>query len=406
MKILIVDDNNAKVEKILAAVVELSGLSREDFDVAFTVLDAKRLLQSTVYDLMILDFVVPFRAGDRPGAESAVALLVELRDRETLRKPRHIIGLTAFDEGVDALQPIFSQQTWTIARYAENASEWAEQLRSAIQWIIKASRGSGRRSYETDVCIVTALQTPEYEAVLRNGWDWGAAEPIDDTTFVRRGRFKSGSQTLQAVSAHSPKMGMVPTALIASKLIQLAAPRLIVMAGICAGIRNRANFGDPIVADPCWDWQSGKHVAKDGAKNFEIRPEQVPLSQELRARWEQLRGDREWWSKLRADWPSPPDTELKVRLGPSVSGSSVLADAGVVDQIKAQHGSLVGLEMESYGLLLAALTASSPRPLAFSCKAVCDLADDRKDDSWQAYAAYTSARGVTEFCERYMHELR
>ncbi|WP_109808768.1 hypothetical protein [Sphingosinithalassobacter portus] len=405
MKILIVDDNNAKVEKILAALVGIDGVDRDDFDIAFTVFDARRMLRDTVYDMMILDFVMPFRAGDRPRPDSAVALLTELRDRDSLHKPKHIVGLTAFEAGVEALQPIFSQQTWTIARYAEDAGDWAGQLRAAISWIREATRVNAPRGYETDVCIVTALQAPEYEAVLRNGWDWCSAEPVDDTTFVRRGSFTSRDQTFQAVSAHSPKMGMVPAALIASKLIQLTAPRLIVMAGICAGIRNRANFGDPIIADPCWNWQSGKHVVKDGEQDFEMRPEQVPLAQQLRARWEQLRGDREWWSKLRAEWPSPPDTELKVRLGPSVSGAAVLADASVVEQIKKQHGSLVGLEMESYGLLLAALTASSPRPLAFSCKAVCDLADDKKDDRWQAYAAYTSARAVTEFCERFMCDL-
>lgn len=88
-----------------------------------------------------------------------------------------------------------------------------------------------------------------------------------------------------------------------------------------------------------------------------------------------------------------------------MSGSSVLADASIVDQIKAQHGSLLALEMEAYGLLLAGLTAPSPRPLAFSCKSVCDLADEGKDDRWQAYAAFTSARSIAEFCERYMADL-
>lgn len=28
---------------------------------------------------------------------------------------------------------------------------------------------------------------------------------------------------------------------------------------------------------------------------------------------------------------------------------------------------------------------------------MCDLADERKDDLWQAYAAYTSARVIQEF---------
>lgn len=405
MKILVVDDSNDKVEKVLSSIIGVGGLTRDDCDVAYTIFDARRLLAERNYDLLILDFVMPLRAGDRPQTESAVTLLTELRDREGLRKPRHIVGLTAFDEGVAALQPIFTQQTWTIVKYAAEETDWADQLQAAIRWIAESSDRPGERVYGVDVCLLAALQTPEYEALLRNGWDWQPAEPLDDTTFVRKGVFESAGRTYQAVSAHSPKMGMVPAGLLAAKLIHLLRPKLISMVGICAGIKGRTNFGDPVVGDPCWDWQSGKHVVKDGAQNFEIRPDQVPLAQQLRVRWEQLRGDREFWSALRGEWPSAPDTELRLRMGPSVSGSAVLADASMVDQIKAQHGSLMALDMEAYGVLLAAISASSPRPLAFSCKSVCDLADEKKDDRWQTYAAFTSARATTEFLERYMGDL-
>jgi hypothetical protein len=45
----------------------------------------------------------------------------------------------------------------------------------------------------------------------------------------------------------------------------------------------------------------------------------------------------------------------------------------------------------------AARTAPWPRSTAFTCNSVCDLVDERKDDLWQAYAAYTSARVTQEF---------
>jgi hypothetical protein len=100
-----------------------------------------------------------------------------------------------------------------------------------------------------------------------------------------------------------------------------------------------------------------------------------------------------------------PETDLRLRMGPAVSGSSVLADPEVVEAIKAQHRALVALEMEAYGVLSAARTAPCPRPTAFSLKSVCDMADEKKDDRWQSYAAYTSARSIQAFFERFMTEL-
>lgn len=405
MRILLVEDNQAKVEKVVERLVNVSGVSRSDIDVAFTMMDARRNLKDTIYDLMILDLILPFRAGDPVNWDNSIALLTELRDRQSLKKPRQIIGLTAYEEGAKALEPIFSQQTWTVIRYRSDETAWSEQLGNAADWVVKFSSERETANFGVDVCIVTALVAPEYDAVLRNGWDWHAAEPLDDVTFVRRASFVSASMERSAISAHSPKMGMISASLLASKLIAVVRPRLMIMAGICAGVKGRTNYGDPVVADPCWDWQSGKHVVKNGESAFEIRPEQISISQEVRSRWEQLRGDRSYWSDLKANWPGHPDTDLRVRMGPSVSGSSVLANAVVLDEIKRQHGGLLSLDMESYGVMSSSTAASRPRPVTFSCKSVCDFADELKDDRWQNYAAYTSARAVAEFCERFTGQL-
>lgn len=405
MKILVVEDNNEKVEKIIRRLSELAFINRDDIDVAFTGLDARKYLGSISYDLMILDILLPFRAGDLPKSETAIDLLTELRDRNSLKKPRQLIGLTAFDEGIQALSPIFMQQAWAIVKYSVESTDWGDQILRAVEWINSSERQTSPAVYQTDVAIITALDTPEYEAVLRNGWKWSAAEPIDDTTFVRRAVFESGSRSYSAISAYCPKMGLVPAALISAKLIAAARPKFIVMSGICAGVKGKANYGDPIVADPCWDWQRGKHVLKDGEQEFEMRPEQLSLAQDVRSRWEQLRSDRAFWSEVKEAWPGAPDTELRVRLGPSVSGAAVLADPSKVEDVKRQHGGLLGIEMEAYAVLAAASLAARPRPVAFSCKSVCDFADEKKDDRWQTYAAYTSARSIAQFFERYMHEL-
>lgn len=405
MKILIVDDSNEKTSKVVGCILNGTGVLRGDIDVAFTVIDAKHKLRDTVYDLMILDVVVPLRAGDAARAENSEALLIELRDREIMKKPRQIIGLTAYEAEFKLLRSAFQDQSWAIVRYDESSSEWSEQLARSVRYLERVSSERGTEAYKTDVVIISALEYPEYDAVRRNGWEWTSPEPLDDTTFYQKARFQSGDREFSAAAAYCPRMGMVAAALLAAKLIEALRPRYLAMPGICAGVKGRANYGDLIVADPCWDWQVGKHLVKDGVEEFAIQPEQLSIPATLRAKWDHLRVDKAVWASIKDSWRAPPDSELKARIGPSVSGSAVLADPAMVDHIKQQHRSLMAVEMEGFGVFAAAQAASAPRPIAFTCKAVCDFADEKKDDRWQSYAAYTSASGVTKFFELYMAAL-
>ncbi|TFE36881.1 hypothetical protein E2553_45445 [Paraburkholderia dipogonis] len=98
--------------------------------------------------------------------------------------------------------------------------------------------------------------------------------------------------------------------------------------------------------------------------------------------------------------------DLNLRVGPVASGSAVLANEAIVKEILKHERTLLGIEMEIYGVYAAAAYASFPRPTAFAMKAVCDFGTKVKDDKYQTYAAYTSAQLVREFLERYLCEMR
>src|SRR5262249_1337017 len=153
-------------------------------------------------------------------------------------------------------------------------------------------------------------------------------------------------------------------------------------------------------ADPSWDYQSGKRVKDNENSQFAMSPHQLPIPEFVRARGAELQGDTGFWAKLRLGWPNPPDTIVKLLIGPLASGSAVLADGDVVAEIKNQHRNLLAVEMEAYGLYAAANLSASSRPTAFALKAVCDFADPDKRDEFQSFAAYTSAETVREFFER------
>ena len=97
---------------------------------------------------------------------------------------------------------------------------------------------------------------------------------------------------------------------------------------------------------------------------------------------------------------SPAPGPLRVLIGPVATGSLVVADGQVVEEIQAQHRELLGIEMEVYGLYAAAHCASKPRPMAFALKAVCDFADSSKNDDYQRYAAFASANVLRVLMER------
>jgi nucleoside phosphorylase len=63
---------------------------------------------------------------------------------------------------------------------------------------------------------------------------------------------------------------------------------------------------------------------------------------------------------------------------------------------------LLSIEMESYGVYAAASEFRILQPLPISLKAICDFADENKDDAHQEYAAYTSAAVTCALVEKFL----
>jgi len=253
------------------------------------------------------------------------------------------------------------------------------------------------------LAIVCALEKPELEEVLKLPWNWSSPRPLDDITFVRDGNFMVEGRKITVCATFAPRMGMVSTALRSAAIISMLRPRLIAMCGICAGVKSKVGYGDVLLADPAWDFQSGKRVLdKDNAK-FSIAPHHLPTHVSVRTHVEQIRGDQEALAKIASEYGGDLNQRNvpQVIIGPVASGSAVLADGEVIEEIKAQHRELIGVEMEIYGMYAAAHSASKPQPKPFALKAVCDFADPDKKDEYQRYAAYTSANVLRLLMEKF-----
>jgi len=405
MKILIADDSEPKTKKVLDVLVGQFGIGETEINVARTAFEARRYLKDTRYELFIIDILLPRREGESPTREGSIELLEEITEEDFYLKPEHILGLTAYPEEAAVAEPYFKNYLWSILKFDETSDDWAKPIGNCLDYIRGQKALLGRVPFGADLCIITALRDPEMAAVHRLPWNWEAWSPMDDMTFVRRASFSVDHTEYQAVTAVASRMGMISTSLLAAKMIVRFRPKLLVMAGICAGVRGKTNLGNIIFADTSWDWQSGKRIKDTENSQFAIDPHHLSASEFLRSRIQQMQADKALLSDIRSRWPTPPDQELKLHIGPIASGSAVLADGQTVTQIREQQRTLLGVDMEGYGLFAAAAAADHPMPTPMVLKSVCDFADPDKDDGFQSYAAYTSASLLWSFLQRFMGEL-
>jgi nucleoside phosphorylase/CheY-like chemotaxis protein len=400
MNILIVDDQPRRYDRLVAALCGLE-VAREDIDIVMSAMDAREKIEQCAYDLLILDIQLPLRPETEQDRQNAIDLLFEIREGELANPPRYILGITA-DRAVagDALKQ-FEDWCWTILDYSESNDEWVNRAANCARFVRDRASQRVADVQRTDLVIVCALGDPELAEVHKLPWNWGSPRPLDDVTFVRDGFVEVEGRRITVCAMAAPRMGMVAAALRSASLIAQLRPRMIAMTGICAGVRGKVSLGDVLFADPAWDFQSGKRVKDKENTQFSMRPHQLAAHAKIRAHIEQIRDDHEGLTKVAGTFDGRPPGISRVVIGPVASGSAVLADGEVIKEIREQHQELVGVEMEIYGLYAAAHAASSPQPLCFALKAVCDFADPDKEDGQQRYAAYASARVLQLLIERF-----
>jgi nucleoside phosphorylase len=404
MKVLIVEDDVEKLRR-LAQVVIRGGVSEEHISAVQSSHQAKAAMRSTRFDLLLLDLNIPQRQFEDPVGGEGLKLLEEITERPKFCKPVHVIGVTAFDVEHRLAQPVFDAALVPIFRYDREADDWELPLQRRVEYLVETVSPVARAStgYDFDIAILTSLDRPELAAVLDLPWNWAETNFSDDDTSYHIGSFRTDRGSRRVVAAHCPFMGMPVASVIATKLIQRFRPRYLAHLGIAAAVRGQAEIGDVLVADPSWDWGSGKFVLEGEEVVFYAAPYQISLREEVRGYVRRIIADEESLSSIRSAWRGvKPPSVLSVKLGPVASGASVLADGIIKDRVRDQHRKVIGIEMETYGVLAAAEFATRPPPVGFSLKSACDFADGEKNDMFQSYAAFTAASVFALLARRYL----
>ena len=403
MKILFIEDNELKKENIIKVLIEANVAVQSDFTVCTNIIDAKKILRSTMFDVLLLDMRLPNRA-DSQEIQSMAGLdfLKEFKNSRRYHQPKEIIGITECEEELSRVKKDFDENLLHIIYYHSSKNEWEKLLVDRLEYLISCEQDTNE--YDYDIAIICALENPEFKAIKDLSENWVNVKKDNTALSFYETFFEFEQKKLKVIAVSIDKMGMVPTAVLATQTIEMFRPRYLTMTGIAAGIKGEVELGDILVFNPSWDSGSGKlKIDDDGKELFEIDPKQETIDGDIILKIKELSSDTQFLNKLREDWKySKIKNVLSVHTGPVASGAAVIANENITGAIKLQSRKLIGIEMEAYGLIYASKHATKPKPEPLVIKSVCDFADKNKNDGFQEYAAYTSANFLYEYAKRYI----
>ena len=404
LEVLLLEDDPSKKNRLLALLSREKSLF-EHIDTALCAADAIRLMKQRRYDLLIADIIVPSELGGDKSEKNCIAMFEQLDEGfDDIFTPTYALPISAADGLSKESYDFFAGRPWGIMPYTDSNDECLESIRCVARFVLNDKHKEAEPP-SCDIFILTALLEPEFQAIESLGFSWTPSEPLDGSQLIRFGKLHAGNSEYKIAAGFCSRMGPVAAAILTVKAILKLRPKLLLMAGICAGIPGKADIGDVISTDISWDWQSGKYIDKGGNEAFQIAPHQIGLDDQSRNQLLLLKRDVKFWESLAANAISVGAKLPKMVLGPMATGASVLADARVSDRIKEnQHKNVAGLDMETYGVFAAA-NACDPSLKVMSLKAVCDLGDSKKNDQYQPYAANVSAAAILHFLTHYASPL-
>jgi nucleoside phosphorylase/CheY-like chemotaxis protein len=402
IRILVVDD---KIEKqgTIVNVIKGSIGEREDVEIKTVtyVIDAKKILLRFTIDIMILDICLPLHPGDALQKDGGIKLLKEIKGSERYTYPRYVISLSEHEE----LTKEFSLDTGIIHTsiyYNPLSNEWSIRLAESIKAAVSIMENNIiKRSYDYDIAIICAL-SEELEYVKQSLLEVEEFRIPDDDYIFLKGYFVKDGRKIRVVIAQSTQKGMVPAAALTTKLIYNFAPKYVAMTGMAAGIKEKVNMGDAVVAEYVWDYGAGKEVIEENETIHRNTIEQIQLDTSMSSMVRHLSNNVRELAEIKQNFHgNKPDYELKLHIGAVATGAAVIANPQKVKEIQNQIRDVIAIEMEIFGVYYAARWSINPKPKFIAIKSICDFADEKKTDDFHFYASYVSAKILEKLAKEY-----
>lgn len=312
---------------------------------------------------------------------------------------RHLVALSAYDLS-DEMGDHLAQHGVPFVRYEQSNHRWRRFVSAYVARVVQkdspARSGPASVTRERSPIVVLTAVDVELEAACRVFSCESAPRIYEGESW-----YHGSVGETRIVVGQAAQMGMPAAAVLTARALHAWSPEAVIMIGICAGLRGAVELGDLVVADPSWDYGSGKVTAQN---ILQPDPRQIPLGGRMRTLVRSLKNARqvrEWYDA----WVgNKPRTNPSVHVEPAASGAAVVQSKEVTQGILGQSRKAVALDMETYGVYFAA-SHLSPTSIDFaSIKAVVDFADPEKGDSFQRFGADLSCRFASLLIQAWIQE--
>lgn len=130
-KILLVDDDKTRSDKIKNRIKNIkSGSIKIETDDVASINSAKKLLKSFLFDLLIVDIVLPKRDGDDEEKiiDGGITLVKDLKRNTKYKCPKRILGITSYQEQHPKFQEQFSDLCELVLKVDTGSSSWLDTI--------------------------------------------------------------------------------------------------------------------------------------------------------------------------------------------------------------------------------------------------------------------------------------
>jgi nucleoside phosphorylase/CheY-like chemotaxis protein len=405
IKILILDDTEAKIARIKSVITDNCDIPNENIDVAMSINAGRKLLCGNDYDLLLLDMVLPLNDGEEPDREEGPKFIDEICTNERINIPNQIIGLTQFDEFYPELKERFEDKVWYLLKYEQSKNDWITRLQNKIIHLRKnkeSLQNSIFNEYKYDIAVICALQ--EEFTQFKCAFEKCNLEKVNYEGIpfdFHKGVINTGyGNSLKIIAACVGKAGMSATSILATTIFNVFKVDYLFMTGFCAGFESDdITFGDIVVAESIQDYSVGK-LKDDEEGNLKLLKElhQIPANYELTSKTGTFLSDADNISKVNVSLKKANlligRENVTALLAPTVCGAFVISSESAMNNLKEDSRKLKSLDMEGFGLYL---TSHILGKKCLWIKSIADFANAHKGDEYHKMCSFASASFLYHF---------
>lgn len=159
MKIIIIDDNDIRRVSLVNYLIKNAVALDSEIAEANCIDSAKYLLRASYFDALILDVVLPKRAGAVPSHINGLNMLGQLTRSSIYKKPENIIGITAHIDDISRFKSEFDKYCFTVIEANNTTIGWKSIVLNSLLYTSASKLSRSVTEANTHALTIHGIRT-------------------------------------------------------------------------------------------------------------------------------------------------------------------------------------------------------------------------------------------------------